>query len=170
MYRLYDEDDVGEIKTITLLLRMKIIFYQYAENIEMISHEDAQGNKYYDATSPIYENNMDEGQIVIAYKWIDEVMKILSRRYEFKLDTSIYSLIFDLFFQVIDEYALENKQHRFQIAICSAIFSAIKFYHWTDVNLKELIDIEEISSREEELESYNAYLNFYIRDFLCIIG
>lgn len=169
LYRLYDEDDVGEIKTITLHLRMMIIFYQYAENIEMEKHEDVEGNIYYDAIRPIYESNMGDGQIIVAYEWIEQVMKVMGWKYDFKPEPIIYTLTFDLLFEVIEQFALEDKRHRFQTAICSAMFSAIKFYHWIDVNIEELIDITIFTSREDELESYNAYLNYYTRDHMCLI-
>ena len=39
---------------------MMIIFYPYAENIEMEKHEDAEGNIYYDAIAPIYGSNMGD--------------------------------------------------------------------------------------------------------------
>ena len=170
LYRLYDEDDVGEIKTITLHLRMMIIFYPYVENIEMEKREDVEGNIYYDAIRPIYGSNMGDGQIIIAYEWIEQVMKVLGWKYDFKPEPIIYTLIFDLLFEVIEQFVLQDKRHRFQTAICSAMFSAIKFYHRIDVNIEELIDITIFTSREEELESNNTYLNYFTRDFMSLIA
>lgn len=170
MYRLYDEDEVGEIKTITLFLRMKIIFFSYVENIEMRKFEDSQGNVYYDAVEPIYERNMGSGQIHLAYEFIEWLLNVLSERHDFKIIPCIYSLIFDLFFEVIENFCLEDKNYRFKTAICSAISSAVSFYYTTPIKMNELLDITTYNSTEEELESYNVYLNYLIRENLCIIA